>query len=107
MRLRVRSLIVRRMMGHAVNLGRRNVPHGAVERTYSAPWARRRTASAAAAAAARADGTLRTMSVFVARFRQAGLHRPRLLAAAALGVAAFFLLPSAWTFTARVLVAWN
>jgi uncharacterized membrane protein len=41
------------------------------------------------------------------RFRQLGLHRPRLLAASAAGVIAFFLLPHDWTFTARVLVAWN
>jgi uncharacterized membrane protein len=47
------------------------------------------------------------MSSFANRFRQVGLHRPRLLAAAAIGIAAFFLLPSEWTFTARVLVAWN
>ena len=47
------------------------------------------------------------MSTFASRFRQVGLHRPRLLAAAAFGVAAFFLLPQDWTFTARVLVAWN
>jgi uncharacterized membrane protein len=47
------------------------------------------------------------MSSFASRFRQAGLHRPRLLAAAAAGTVAFFLLPEAWTFTARVLVAWN
>jgi uncharacterized membrane protein len=47
------------------------------------------------------------MSSFASRFRQAGLHRPRLLAAAAFGIATFFLLPPAWTFTARVLVAWN
>ncbi len=47
------------------------------------------------------------MSSLFSRFRQVGLHRPRLLAAAAVGCAAFFLLPPAWTFTARVLVAWN
>jgi uncharacterized membrane protein len=47
------------------------------------------------------------MSTFASRFSQVGLHRPRLIAAAALGLAAFFLLPHAWTFTARVLVAWN
>ena len=47
------------------------------------------------------------MSTFASRFRQVGLHRPRLVAAAAFGVAAFFLLPQDWTFTARVLVAWN
>ena len=47
------------------------------------------------------------MSTFASRFRQAGLHRPRLVAAAAFGIAAFFVLPHAWTFTARVLVAWN
>ena len=41
------------------------------------------------------------------RFRQAGLHRPRLLAAACVGAVSFFLLPQAWTFTARALVAWN
>jgi uncharacterized membrane protein len=29
------------------------------------------------------------------------------MAAAAVGTVAFFLLPAAWTFTARVLVAWN
>jgi uncharacterized membrane protein len=47
------------------------------------------------------------MSSFASRFSQAGLHRPRLVAAGALGITAFFLLPQAWTFTARVLVAWN
>ena len=47
------------------------------------------------------------MSSFVRRFRQVGLHRPRLVAAAVLAIAAFFLLPPAWTVTARVLVAWN
>ena len=47
------------------------------------------------------------MSSIPSRFMQVGLHRPRLLAAAALGIVAFFLLPHAWTFTARVLVAWN
>ncbi|MDB5882659.1 MAG: hypothetical protein JWP43_2537 [Ramlibacter sp.] len=47
------------------------------------------------------------MSSFASRFRQAGLHRPRLLAAAVFAAAAFFFLPQAWTFTARVLVAWN
>jgi uncharacterized membrane protein len=47
------------------------------------------------------------MSSFTHRFRQAGLHRPRLLAAAVVGIVAFFLLPDAWTFTARALVAWN
>jgi uncharacterized membrane protein len=47
------------------------------------------------------------MGSLARRFRQTGLHRPRLFAAAALGIAAFFFLPQAWTFTARVLVAWN
>lgn len=47
------------------------------------------------------------MSTFASRFRQVGLHRPRLLAAAAAGVTAFFLLPRDWTLAARVLVAWN
>src|SRR4051812_47180175 len=47
------------------------------------------------------------MSSFASRFSQTGLHRPRLVAAGALGIAAFFLLPQAWSFTARVLVAWN
>jgi uncharacterized membrane protein len=47
------------------------------------------------------------MSSFITRLRHKGLHRPRLLAAAAMGIVAFFLLPPAWTFTARVLVAWN
>ncbi|MES2938905.1 MAG: DUF1345 domain-containing protein [Pseudomonadota bacterium] len=47
------------------------------------------------------------MSSLASRLRQTGLHRPRLLIAAAVGVAAFFLLPMDWTFTARVLVAWN
>jgi uncharacterized membrane protein len=47
------------------------------------------------------------VTTLVNRFRQAGLHRPRLLAAAAAGTIAFFLLPHDWTFTARVLVAWN
>lgn len=36
-----------------------------------------------------------------------GLHRPRLVAAAAAGTVAFFLLPDGWSFTSRVLVAWN
>ena len=47
------------------------------------------------------------MSSFASRFRQAGLHRPRLLAAALAATAAFFFLPQEWTFTARMLVAWN
>ncbi|MEO7391860.1 MAG: DUF1345 domain-containing protein [Ramlibacter sp.] len=47
------------------------------------------------------------MSNFISRFRQAGLHRPRLLAAGVVATVAFFLLPETWTFTARVLVAWN
>jgi uncharacterized membrane protein len=47
------------------------------------------------------------VSTFASRFRQAGLHRPRLLVAAAAGFASFFFLPEAWTFAARVLVAWN
>ncbi|WP_395685533.1 DUF1345 domain-containing protein [Caenimonas koreensis] len=47
------------------------------------------------------------MSSLASRFRHVGLHRPRLLAAAVAGTAAFFFLPEAWTFTARVLVAWN
>jgi uncharacterized membrane protein len=62
----------------------------------------------------RANGVSRTtgdnlecMSTFASRFRQEGLHRPRLLAAALVGIVAFFLSPQEWTFTARVLVAWN
>jgi uncharacterized membrane protein len=47
------------------------------------------------------------VSTFASRFRQEGLHRPRLLAATVVAIAAFFFLPDAWTFTARVLVAWN
>ena len=47
------------------------------------------------------------MSTIASRFRQIGLHRPRLLAAAALGAGSFFFLPDTWAFTARVLVAWN
>ena len=47
------------------------------------------------------------MTSLASRFRHKGLHRPRLLAAAAVGIAAFYLLPGTWTFTARVLVAWN
>lgn len=47
------------------------------------------------------------MSSLAERFRHAGRHRPRLLAAAAGGLVAFFLLPADWTFTARLLVAWN
>ncbi|MES3000406.1 MAG: DUF1345 domain-containing protein [Pseudomonadota bacterium] len=47
------------------------------------------------------------MSTFVSRLRHKGLHRPRLLIAAVVGIVAFFLLPQSWTFTARVLVAWN
>ncbi|MBK0392342.1 DUF1345 domain-containing protein [Ramlibacter algicola] len=47
------------------------------------------------------------MSSLVARFRQVGLHRPRLIAATVAGAISFFLLPKDWTFTARVLVAWN
>lgn len=47
------------------------------------------------------------MSTLASRFRQIGLHRPRLLVAAVLGAASFFFLPDTWTFTARVLVAWN
>lgn len=41
------------------------------------------------------------------RFRQVGLHRPRLVAATAAGALAFFLLPEEWSLTSRVLVAWN
>lgn len=52
-------------------------------------------------------GTLESMSTFVTRLHHTGLHRPRLLIAAVVGVAAFFLLPDAWTFTSRMLVAWN
>lgn len=51
--------------------------------------------------------TLNRVTSLVKRFRQAGLHRPRLLAATAFGVIAFFFLPDAWTFTSRMLVAWN
>lgn len=47
------------------------------------------------------------MSTFARRFGQVGLHRPRLVVAAAVGTASFFLLPGDWTFAARVLVAWN
>ena len=47
------------------------------------------------------------MASLVKRFRQVGLHRPRLLAATAAGAIAFFLLPRDWALTARVLVAWN
>ncbi len=47
------------------------------------------------------------MSTFASRLRHAGLHRPRLLVASIAGIAAFFFLPEAWTFTSRVLVAWN
>ena len=43
----------------------------------------------------------------LARLRQAGLHRPRLIAATVAGVIAYFVLPRDWAFTARVLVAWN
>ena len=52
-------------------------------------------------------GNLERVSTFASRFRQAGLHRPRLLVAALVATASFFFLPEAWTFTARVLVAWN
>jgi uncharacterized membrane protein len=47
------------------------------------------------------------MSSFLSRLGHVGLHRPRLLAAAGVGVVAFWLLPAGWTLTARVLVAWN
>lgn len=47
------------------------------------------------------------MTSLANRFRQVGRHRPRLLAATVAGAIAFFLLPRDWTFTARVLVAWN
>lgn len=47
------------------------------------------------------------MSTLANRFRQVGLHRPRLVAATLAGIVAFLLLPDHWTFTARVLVAWN
>ena len=43
----------------------------------------------------------------LARLRQVGLHRPRLIAATFAVAVAFFLLPREWSFTARVLVAWN
>jgi uncharacterized membrane protein len=47
------------------------------------------------------------MSSFGSRLRHVGLHRPRLIAAAAAGTVIFFFLPAGWTFTARLLVAWN
>jgi uncharacterized membrane protein len=47
------------------------------------------------------------MASIAKRLRHEGLHRPRLIAATVAGVIAFFLLPHDWTFTARVLVAWN
>jgi uncharacterized membrane protein len=52
-------------------------------------------------------GNLERVSTFISRFRQSGLHRPRLLAAAIVATVAFFFLPQAWSFTSRVLVAWN
>lgn len=47
------------------------------------------------------------MSSFFTSLRHLGKHRPRLLAAGVLGVAAYWLLPSDWTLISRVLVAWN
>lgn len=47
------------------------------------------------------------MSTLATRFRQIGRHRPRLVAAGIAGVVAFFFLPEQWTFTKRLLVAWN
>ncbi|MBC7604766.1 MAG: DUF1345 domain-containing protein [Ramlibacter sp.] len=47
------------------------------------------------------------MSSLASRLGHLGLHRPRLLAASAFGIAAFFILPADWTVISRVLVAWN
>ncbi|MEP6791407.1 MAG: DUF1345 domain-containing protein, partial [Ramlibacter sp.] len=47
------------------------------------------------------------MNSFTRRLRHVGLHRPRLLAALAVGVIAFTAFPEGWTPTSRALVAWN
>lgn len=47
------------------------------------------------------------MSSFATRLRHVGLHRPRLIAAAAIATVSWFLLPADWTLVARLLVAWN
>jgi uncharacterized membrane protein len=47
------------------------------------------------------------MSSLATRLRHTGLYRPRLLAATAAGTITYFLLPADWSFTARLLVAWN
>lgn len=47
------------------------------------------------------------MSSFFRRLRHIGLHRPRLLAALAAGLAVWLALPGHWSGISRVLVAWN
>ena len=47
------------------------------------------------------------MSSFFRRLRHIGLHRPRLIAALAAGVAVWLALPGHWTDITRVLLAWN
>ena len=47
------------------------------------------------------------MSSLIRRLKHLGRHRPRLLAAAVWGGAAWLMLPADWSPTARVLVAWN
>ena len=47
------------------------------------------------------------MSSFFRRLRHIGLHRPRLIAALAAGLAVWLALPGHWTGLTRVLVAWN
>ena len=47
------------------------------------------------------------MSSFFASLRHVGLHRPRLLGSAAIGLLVWLTLPSSWSVSARALVAWN
>ena len=47
------------------------------------------------------------MNSFMRQLGHIGLHRPRLLAAMAVGAAVFAALPAYWTLTSRGLVAWN
>jgi len=43
----------------------------------------------------------------LATLKHAGLHRPRLLAAACAGMVVWLLLPQSWNVVTRALVAWN
>ena len=54
-----------------------------------------------------AGDTLPDVTSLANRIRQTGVHRSRLMAAAAIGIIAFFVLPEEWTITSRILLAWN